>query len=171
MTQNPKTRKAIERLEVVNAYLSTNMALTVFVELFNGGDVYEKLREETGPIDAEIIDWWVTICMGVLDEEDGLLEKKARSDAMMIESQKKFIGHLKETIAEKDEVYNRSIVMTRAYKAEIASLQKKIERDSCFFESLQRLNTALEGKCAYQQEVIAEQKTRLEALLAEAARK
>ena len=65
----------------------------------------------------------------------------------------------------------KSDATARAYKAEIASLQQKIERDSNFIESLQRFHTALEGKCAYQQELIAEQKKQLEALLAVTAHK
>jgi len=67
MTHDPKTRKAVDRLEIVTAYLSTGMAVTMFVKLFNAGDTYRQLREETGPIDAEELDRWANICMGVTD--------------------------------------------------------------------------------------------------------
>ena len=178
MTQNPKTLKAsravgkvIDRLEIVDAYLSTGMELKEFAELFNTSGVFHWLRTKTGAIDAEALDRWVTICMGVVDGEEAAPEKKAESDAMLIKSQRTFIEHLKETIAEKDEAQDKSDAMARAYKAEITSLQQKIVRDSYLIESLQRFHTALEGKCNYQQELIAELKKQLEALLAATTQK
>ena len=60
-------KKTVGRLEIVTAYLSTGMAVTVFAKLFNAGDVCRQLREETGPVDAEDLDRWANICMGVAE--------------------------------------------------------------------------------------------------------
>ena len=169
MTQNPKTRKVIDRLEIVTAYLSTGMVPTLFVKLFNAGDTYGKLREETGPVDAEDLDWWVTICMGVLDGENETLEQKAEADAELIEGQHKYIDQLRKEILGMEEARHRGVVMERARKAEIASLQKKIERNSYYTDSLHRHIDMLEGKCAHQQEIITMQKAKITELLSEAA--
>jgi len=67
MTHDPKTRKAVDRLEIVTAYLTSGMAVTVFTKLFNAGDTYRRLREETGPVDAEDLDRWANICMEVVE--------------------------------------------------------------------------------------------------------
>jgi len=67
MTQDPKTRKAVVRLEIVAAYLSTGMAVTMFAQLFNAGDTHRQLREEAGPVDAEDLDRWANICMEVAE--------------------------------------------------------------------------------------------------------
>jgi len=67
MTENPLRRKAAYRLEVVAAYLGGDMAVTVFAKLFNAGDIYGYLSKETGPIDAEDLDRWADICMGVAE--------------------------------------------------------------------------------------------------------
>jgi hypothetical protein len=62
----------LDRLEIVVAYLSTNMAVTSFAELFNRGGIHRPLFEETGPVDAEDLDRWADICMQVTEEaEDG----------------------------------------------------------------------------------------------------
>jgi hypothetical protein len=69
MTHIPESRKAVlDRLEIVVAYLSRNMAVTSFAALFNAGGIYRPLFEETGPVDAEDLDRWVDICMGVVEE-------------------------------------------------------------------------------------------------------
>ncbi|MDR1373493.1 MAG: hypothetical protein LBJ24_00825 [Treponema sp.] len=70
MTRISESRKAVlDRLEIVVAYLSTNMAVTSFAELFNAGGIYRQLFEETGPVDAEDLDRWTDVCTGVLKEE------------------------------------------------------------------------------------------------------
>jgi hypothetical protein len=73
MTEVSESRKAVlDRLEIVVAYLSTNMAVTSFAELYNARGIYRMLREDTGPVDAEDLDRWADICMGVMEEgEDG----------------------------------------------------------------------------------------------------
>jgi hypothetical protein len=69
MTQISESRKAVlDRLEIVVAYLSTNMAVSTFAALFNAGDTYRSLFEETGPVDAEDLDRWADICAGVMEE-------------------------------------------------------------------------------------------------------
>jgi hypothetical protein len=71
MTQISPSRKAVlDRLEIVTAYLSGNMAVTSFTELFNTGGIYRPLFEETGPVDAEDLDRWTDICMGVAREAE-----------------------------------------------------------------------------------------------------
>jgi len=67
MTHDPKTRKVVDRLEIVAAYLSTGMAVTMFAKLFNAGDTHRQLREEAGPVDAEDLDRWANICMEVAE--------------------------------------------------------------------------------------------------------
>jgi len=71
MTDNPLQRKAAYRLEVVAAYLRSGMAVTVFAQLFNAGGFFKKRLDadykETGPIDAEDLDRWADICMGVVE--------------------------------------------------------------------------------------------------------
>jgi hypothetical protein len=69
MTRILESRKAVlDRLEIVAAYLSTNMTVTSFAELFNAGGIHRPLFEETGPVDAEDLDRWADICMGVIEE-------------------------------------------------------------------------------------------------------
>ena len=69
MTQISQSRKGVlDRLEIVTAYLATNMAVTSFAELFNAGGIYRQLFEETGPVDAEDLDRWTDICMKVAEE-------------------------------------------------------------------------------------------------------
>jgi len=171
MTQNPETRKVIDRLEIVKAYLSTGMAPTLFVELFNAGDTYGKLREETGPVDAEDLDWWATICMGVLDSEEVTLEMQFKAASVQIEEQNKTIDQLRKEILGMEEARYRGVVMERAHKAEIASLQKKIERNSYYTDSLHRHIDMLEEKCAYlqaeQRETLKEQREHLQSLAAQ----
>jgi hypothetical protein len=76
MTQISRERKAVlDRLEIVVAYLSRNMAVTSFVRLFNAGGIYRPLFEETGPVDAEDLDRWVDICRGVIGEEEVLSDE------------------------------------------------------------------------------------------------
>jgi hypothetical protein len=71
MTRISESRKAVlDRLEIVVAYLSTNMAVTSFTELFNTGGIYRPLFTETGPVDAEDLDRWTDICMKVTEEEE-----------------------------------------------------------------------------------------------------
>jgi hypothetical protein len=70
MAQISKQRKtALDRIEIVTGYLSTDMAVTTFAELFNSGGIYRALFEETGPVDAEALDRWTDICMKVIEEE------------------------------------------------------------------------------------------------------
>jgi hypothetical protein len=73
MAEFSESRKAVlDRLEIVVAYLSTNMAVTSFVELFNLGGVYRPLFEETGPVSAEDLDRWTDLCMKITEEgKDG----------------------------------------------------------------------------------------------------
>jgi len=68
MTENPKTRKTIIRLEIIKAYLETDSAVTVFADLFNKTDIFRSLRKRYGPIDAEKLDRWTNICMEVGDD-------------------------------------------------------------------------------------------------------
>jgi hypothetical protein len=73
MTRISESRKAVlDRLEIVTAYLATDMAVTSFAELYNAGGIYRMLREETGPVDAEDLDRWTAVCMKVAggEEED-----------------------------------------------------------------------------------------------------
>jgi hypothetical protein len=73
MAHISESRKGVlNRLEIVTAYLATNMAVTSFAELFNAGGIYRMLFEEAGPVDAEDLDRWADICGGVIKEgEDG----------------------------------------------------------------------------------------------------
>jgi hypothetical protein len=69
MAQIAESRKAVlDRLEIVTAYLSTSMAVTTFAKLFNAGDTHRSLFEETGPVEAEDLDRWADVCMGVMEE-------------------------------------------------------------------------------------------------------
>jgi hypothetical protein len=69
MTHISQSRKAVlDRLEIVTAYLATDMAVTSFAELFNAGGICRQLFEEAGPVDAEDLDRWADICMGVAEE-------------------------------------------------------------------------------------------------------
>jgi hypothetical protein len=71
MIQISPSRKALlDRLEIVTAYLSRDMAVTSFVKLYNAGGIYRQLFEETGPVDAEDLDRWAHVCMGVIEEEE-----------------------------------------------------------------------------------------------------
>jgi hypothetical protein len=71
MSQISKSRKAVlDRLEIVVAYLSTNMAVTSFVTLFNRGGIYRSLFEETGPVEAGDLDRWTDLCMRVTEEAE-----------------------------------------------------------------------------------------------------
>jgi hypothetical protein len=63
-------KTAAGRLEIVAAYLSTNMAVTSFAELFNRGGICRALFMKTGPVDAEKLDRWADICMKVAEEEE-----------------------------------------------------------------------------------------------------
>jgi len=58
-------KRAIARLDVVQLYLMRNMAATMFARLYNAGDISRQLLEETGPVEAEDLDRWADICMGV----------------------------------------------------------------------------------------------------------
>jgi hypothetical protein len=69
MTRISESRKGVlNRLEIVTAYLTTSMGVTSFAALFNAGGIYRMLFEETGPVDAEDLDRWTNICMGVIEE-------------------------------------------------------------------------------------------------------
>jgi hypothetical protein len=68
MTKIPESRKTLlDRLEIVTAYLATNRAVTSFVMAYNAGSIYRQLREETGPVEAEDLDRWADICMGLAE--------------------------------------------------------------------------------------------------------
>jgi hypothetical protein len=70
MAHISQSRKGVlDRLEIVTAYLATNMAVTSFAELFNAGGICRQLFEEAGPVDAGDLDRWADICMGVVAEE------------------------------------------------------------------------------------------------------
>jgi len=68
MTENSKTRKLVSRLEIVTAYLASDMAVTVFARMFNTTDAYKPLRKRNGPIEAERLDRWANICLEVSDD-------------------------------------------------------------------------------------------------------
>ena len=68
MTENPQMRKVAIRLEIIKAYLDTNMAVTAFARVFNTTDIYKPLYKRHGPIEAEKLDCWVNICMEVGDD-------------------------------------------------------------------------------------------------------
>jgi hypothetical protein len=66
MTEIAEIRnRAIARLDVVRLYMTRDMAVTVFAKLYNAGYIGQQLLEETGPIEAEDLDRWADICMGV----------------------------------------------------------------------------------------------------------
>ena len=67
MAQNEQTRKAVIRLEIVAAYLSMDYAVTMFAALFNARDICSHLRDQYGPVEAEDLDRWADICMGVAE--------------------------------------------------------------------------------------------------------
>jgi hypothetical protein len=58
-------KRAIPRMDIVQLYMMRNMAVNVFTRLYNAGDISRQLLEETGPIEAEDLDRWEAICMGV----------------------------------------------------------------------------------------------------------
>jgi hypothetical protein len=58
-------KRAVVRLDIVQLYMMWNMAVTMFTRLYNAGDVSRQLLEESGPIEAEDLDRWADICMGV----------------------------------------------------------------------------------------------------------
>ena len=71
MTHISEPRKTVlDRIEIVAAYLSTNMTVTSFAELFNRGGIHRPLFAETGPVDAEDLDRWADICMKVREEAE-----------------------------------------------------------------------------------------------------
>jgi hypothetical protein len=98
MTQEEGKIKVIHRLEIVTSYLSMNYAVTMFAKLYNAGDIYRQMHEETGPVEAEDLDRWANLCMGVLDEGQPEKEKKAESDAALIESLIRHINTLETKI-------------------------------------------------------------------------
>jgi len=73
---------------------------------------------------------------------------------------------MEKTIRHKDDALNLSSAIIQTNKNDIAILQKKIVSDSNLIESLNRHIKALEGKAAFQAEVIRELKDKLNALLA-----
>jgi hypothetical protein len=58
-------KRAIVRMDIVQLYMTRNMAVTLFAKLYNAGDISRQLLEESGPIGAEDLDRWAEICMGV----------------------------------------------------------------------------------------------------------
>jgi hypothetical protein len=52
-------------MDIVQLYMARNMAVTVFAKMYNAGDISRQLLEESGPIEAEDLDRWTDICMGV----------------------------------------------------------------------------------------------------------
>ena len=67
MTENSVARLAAARLEVVASYLASNTSVTVFTEVFNKTDIFKALRKRHGPIQAEKLDSWADLCMGVME--------------------------------------------------------------------------------------------------------
>jgi len=68
MTELEEKRKlAIGRLEIVAAYLSSGYAVTVFAKLFNAGGICGWERSQHGPVEAEDLDRWADLCMGVAE--------------------------------------------------------------------------------------------------------
>ncbi|MDR2942638.1 MAG: hypothetical protein LBV17_08630 [Treponema sp.] len=57
--------RVIIRMDIVQLYMARNMAVTVFAKMYNAGDISRQLLEESGPIEAEDLDRWTDICMGV----------------------------------------------------------------------------------------------------------
>jgi hypothetical protein len=58
-------KKAIVRLDIVQLYMTRNMAVTLFAKLYNAGDISRQLLEESGAVEAEDLDRWADICMEV----------------------------------------------------------------------------------------------------------
>jgi hypothetical protein len=58
-------KRAVVRMDIVQLYMMRNMAVTMFAKLYNAGDISRQLLEESGPIEAEDLDRWADICMGV----------------------------------------------------------------------------------------------------------
>ena len=86
MTQSSPYYKAVlDRLKIVTAYLSTDMAVTSFAELYNAGGICRPLLEEAGPVEAEDLDEWADLCLGLAGreppEED--LEDEAGEDGLL----------------------------------------------------------------------------------------
>ena len=65
MAEKTEKLKVVDRLEIVEAYLSRDYEAAMFVNLFNAGDIVRYLRDETGPIELEDLIRWTEICMGV----------------------------------------------------------------------------------------------------------
>jgi len=66
MTEFDEIRKRVlVRLDIIQMYMVRGMDVTMFTRLYNAGDISRQLREETGPIDAEDLDRWVTDIMEI----------------------------------------------------------------------------------------------------------
>ena len=101
MTEREKNLKVIDRLEIVTACLYQTSAVEDFTRRFNAGDIYHDLLEETGTVEAVELKRWINICMGVLDEEKSMQQKKAESaesDEALIESLNRHISTLENKI-------------------------------------------------------------------------
>ena len=66
MTDNPLRRKAAYRLEVVAGYLAGDYSASMFAALYNAGDIFSYLSEETGPVDADDLHRWAEACTGAV---------------------------------------------------------------------------------------------------------
>ena len=174
MTENPKTRKAVIRLEVIKAYLETNMAVTAFARVFNTTDVYKPLRKRHGPIAAEELDRWANICMGGGRMIKRFLRLFAEyrtaenlSSYLMNECYRKNdkITELEKIITQKEKAQDLSAAIISGYKKDLAALQSKIVSDSNLIESLNRYIAALETKINHQNELLQELKKQLEVCL------
>ena len=121
MAYNEKTRKAVDRLEIVSAYLSRGHDAVMFARLYNAGDILRQLREETGPVDAEDLDRWADICMAVAEDA-------AREDS--------------EDGGEPD----LSAAVIRSQRAALAAGREQARSDAAVIRSLNRYIAALEGR-------------------------
>ena len=118
MAYNEKTRKAVDRLEIVSSYLSRGHDAVMFARLYNAGDILRQMREETGPVDAEDLDRWADICMGVAEDAAGEDGGEADLSAAVIRSQ----------------------------RAALAAGREQAESDAAVIRSLNRYIAALEGR-------------------------
>jgi hypothetical protein len=60
-----KNKTVVDRLDVAGLYLATRMAPTTFARQYNAGNISRRLLDETGPLEAEDLDRWADLCMGV----------------------------------------------------------------------------------------------------------
>ena len=131
MTRNERTRKAVDRLEIVSSYLSRGHDATMFARLYNAGDILRQLREETGPVDAEDLDRWASICMGVA--EDAAREDGGEAELIGLINAVETAGYQVDSIFQ-------------SCRAALAAERKKAETGEAVIRSLNRYIETLEGR-------------------------